>query len=48
MVIYTGIPHVIVSPSHGTAFDIAGKGVADDSNLVECVRTATTMLRGTN
>lgn len=46
VVIYTGIPYVIVSPSHGTAFDIVGKGVADDSNLVECVRTATAMSGG--
>ncbi len=31
---------VRTSPDHGTAFDIAGKGVADASSLIEAVRQA--------
>jgi 4-hydroxythreonine-4-phosphate dehydrogenase len=35
-----GLPIVRTSVDHGTAFDIAGKGVADASSLVEAVRLA--------
>ena len=35
-----GLPIVRTSVDHGTAFDIAGKGVADPSSLVEAVRLA--------
>lgn len=35
-----GLPFVRTSPDHGTAFDIAGQGVADPSSLVEALRTA--------
>ena len=35
-----GLPIVRTSVDHGTAFDIAGKGVADHSSLVEAVRLA--------
>ncbi|MBS0610265.1 MAG: 4-hydroxythreonine-4-phosphate dehydrogenase PdxA [Proteobacteria bacterium] len=35
-----GLPLVRTSPDHGTAFDIAGKGVADASSLIESVRMA--------
>lgn len=35
-----GLPFVRTSVDHGTAFDIAGKGIADPSNLVEAVRLA--------
>jgi 4-hydroxythreonine-4-phosphate dehydrogenase len=28
------------SVDHGTAFDIAGKGIADDGSLVEALRQA--------
>ena len=35
-----GLPFVRTSPDHGTAFDIAGKGVADVSSLVEAIRLA--------
>jgi 4-hydroxythreonine-4-phosphate dehydrogenase len=35
-----GLPLVRTSPDHGTAFDIAGRGVADASSLVEAVRQA--------
>jgi 4-hydroxythreonine-4-phosphate dehydrogenase len=35
-----GLPIVRTSVDHGTAFDIAGQGVADASSLVEAVRLA--------
>jgi 4-hydroxythreonine-4-phosphate dehydrogenase len=35
-----GLPLVRTSPDHGTAFDIAGQGVADAASLVEAVRVA--------
>ena len=35
-----GLPFVRTSPDHGTAFDIAGRGVADPSSLRAAVRMA--------
>ena len=35
-----GLPLVRTSPDHGTAFDIAGSGQADESSLVEAIRVA--------
>ena len=35
-----GLPIVRTSVDHGTAFDIAGKGVADPSSLMEAIRLA--------
>ncbi len=35
-----GLPLVRTSPDHGTAFDIAGRGVADASSLIESVSQA--------
>jgi 4-hydroxythreonine-4-phosphate dehydrogenase len=35
-----GLPLVRTSPDHGTAFDIAGRGVADASSLVAAIRSA--------
>jgi 4-hydroxythreonine-4-phosphate dehydrogenase len=35
-----GLPLVRTSPDHGTAFDIAGKGAADASSLIEAIRMA--------
>ena len=35
-----GLPFVRTSPDHGTAFDIAGRGVADASSLVAAARMA--------
>lgn len=43
-----GLPFIRTSPDHGTAFDIAGKGVADPASLVAALRMAADMvgLRG--
>jgi 4-hydroxythreonine-4-phosphate dehydrogenase len=35
-----GLPLVRTSPDHGTAFDIAGTGRADEASLVEAIRVA--------
>ncbi len=35
-----GLPLVRTSPDHGTAFDIAGTGLADASSLIEAIRMA--------
>jgi len=32
-----GLPFVRTSPDHGTAFDIAGKGAADPSSMIEAI-----------
>ncbi|MDQ2065609.1 4-hydroxythreonine-4-phosphate dehydrogenase PdxA [Xinfangfangia sp. CPCC 101601] len=38
-----GLPFVRTSPDHGTAFDIAGRGIADPSSLVAALRMAQEM-----
>ncbi len=38
-----GLPFVRTSPDHGTAFDIAGRGVADPSSLLAALRMARTL-----
>lgn len=40
-----GLPFVRTSPDHGTAFDIAGQGVADASSLIAALRMAQAMAR---
>lgn len=35
-----GLPFVRTSPDHGTAFDIAGKGIADPVSMEEAIRLA--------
>jgi 4-hydroxythreonine-4-phosphate dehydrogenase len=34
------------SPDHGTAFDIAGTGLADPSSLITAIRMARELSRG--
>ena len=38
-----GLPFVRTSPDHGTAYDIAGRGVADPSSLIAALRMARDM-----
>ncbi|KAB2881923.1 MAG: 4-hydroxythreonine-4-phosphate dehydrogenase PdxA [Albidovulum sp.] len=40
-----GLPFVRTSPDHGTAYDIAGQGLADPSSLVAALRLAREMAR---
>ncbi|MBL7191502.1 4-hydroxythreonine-4-phosphate dehydrogenase PdxA [bacterium] len=35
-----GLPIVRISPDHGTAFDIAGKGIADASGMINAIKWA--------
>ncbi len=35
-----GLPFVRTSPGHGTAFDIAGKNIADPSSMIEAIKFA--------
>ena len=42
-----GLPIVRTSVAHGTAFDIAWKGLADPSSLIEAVRVAARIVAGT-
>lgn len=41
-----GLPLVRTSVDHGTAFDIAGKGIADASSMKAAIRLAAKLIRG--
>jgi 4-hydroxythreonine-4-phosphate dehydrogenase len=41
-----GLPFVRTSPDHGTAFDIAGQGIADASSMVAAMDVAVAVVRG--
>lgn len=41
-----GLPFVRTSPDHGTAFDIAGRGMADPASLVSAARMARQLVKG--
>ncbi|WP_050527728.1 4-hydroxythreonine-4-phosphate dehydrogenase PdxA [Pseudorhodobacter aquimaris] len=45
-----GLPFIRTSPDHGTAFDIAGRGIADATSLIAALRMAYEMVntRGKN
>ncbi|MDE0851770.1 4-hydroxythreonine-4-phosphate dehydrogenase PdxA [Yoonia sp.] len=38
-----GLPFIRTSPDHGTAFDIAGKGLANPSSMIEAIMLASKM-----
>lgn len=40
-----GLPFIRTSPDHGTAFDIAGRGIADASSLIAALKMADRMAR---
>ena len=40
LTVLLGLPYLRVSPTHGTAFDIAGKGLADATNLILALEQA--------
>ena len=40
-----GLPIVRTSPDHGTAFDIAGKGIADPGAMIAAIKMAGEMAR---
>jgi len=43
--ITVGLPVIRTSVDHGTAFDIAGKGIADERSLIEALRQAAALAR---
>ncbi|MFC1593711.1 4-hydroxythreonine-4-phosphate dehydrogenase PdxA [Candidatus Omnitrophota bacterium] len=40
-----GLPFIRTSPAHGTGFDIAGKGVADPTSMIEAIKLACRLSR---
>jgi 4-hydroxy-L-threonine phosphate dehydrogenase PdxA len=38
--ITVGLPVIRTSVDHGTAFDIAGKGIADENSMLEALKQA--------
>ncbi|MGB3243723.1 MAG: 4-hydroxythreonine-4-phosphate dehydrogenase PdxA [Sulfitobacter sp.] len=38
-----GLPFIRTSPDHGTAFDIAGKGIANPTSMIEAIKLADRM-----
>lgn len=40
-----GLPFIRTSPDHGTAFDIAGQGIANPTSLIEALKLAQDMAR---
>jgi 4-hydroxythreonine-4-phosphate dehydrogenase len=43
-----GLPIVRTSPDHGTAFDIAGQGIADESSMLQAFRYADIIVNNRN
>lgn len=41
-----GLPFIRTSPDHGTAYNIAGKGLADPSSMISALRLAKQLARG--
>ncbi len=40
-----GLPFIRTSVDHGTAFDIAGKGIADPSNMIAAIKMAVQLVK---
>ena len=43
-----GLPFIRTSPDHGTAYDIAGKGIANPSSMIAAIRLAKQLARSTH
>lgn len=41
-----GLPVVLATPAHGTAFDIAGKGIADPGAMIQAMKLAVRLVLG--
>ena len=46
--ITVGLPVIRTSVDHGTAFDLAGTGVADERSMIEALRQAADLARVAN
>lgn len=44
--VYIGLPYVLLNVPHGTAFDIAGRGVAQHQSMLSAFRTAAQLASG--
>jgi len=44
--VYIGLPFVMLNVPHGTAYDIAGKGLAQHLSMLSAIRTAATLASG--
>ena len=44
--VYIGLPFVMLNVPHGTAYDIAGKGLAQHLSMLSAIRTAATLAVG--
>ncbi len=40
-----GLPYIRTSPDHGTAYDIAGKGIANPSSMKEAIKLAESLVK---
>jgi 4-hydroxythreonine-4-phosphate dehydrogenase len=45
IIIHTHCPIIITTPSHGSAFNIAGKGIADHKNMRDAIQVAADLAR---
>ena len=43
-----GLPIIRTSVDHGTAFDIAGKGIADETSMIEAIKLSIRLVKKTN
>ena len=43
-----GLPIIRTSPSHGTAFDIAGKNIAKPDSMISAIKTALQLTQASN
>ena len=44
--VYIGLPFVMLNVPHGTAYDIAGRGVAQHQSMLSAIRTAASLAAG--
>jgi 4-hydroxythreonine-4-phosphate dehydrogenase len=44
--VYIGLPFVMLNVPHGTAYDIAGQGVAQHLSMLSAIRTAAGLAAG--
>jgi 4-hydroxythreonine-4-phosphate dehydrogenase len=42
-----GLPFIRTSPDHGTAYDIAGQGIANPSSMISAIRLAKQLAKNT-
>ena len=43
---FAGLPFIVTTPAHGVAYDVAGRGIANESSMRTAMNIAASMLRG--